>query len=124
MISAAISERLKPMNTAVRAQEPQELSVVLPCLNEAETLKACLVQARQTMSAAGIRGEIIVADNGSTDGTGGVAERLAQTMPNVRLISHERNLGFGKAYQTALAAARMTSAFSVSAMVALLISMR
>ena len=42
-----------------------ELSVVLPCLNEAETLETCIRKAQQTMREAGISGEVIVADNGS-----------------------------------------------------------
>src|SRR5215208_3113416 len=44
-----------------------ELSVVMPCLNEADTLSTCILKARRAMREAGIEGEIIVADNGSTD---------------------------------------------------------
>jgi len=46
-----------------------EVSVVLPCLNEAETLATCIAQIWETFQKAHLRGEIIVADNGSTDGS-------------------------------------------------------
>ncbi len=46
-----------------------ELSVVMPCLNEADTLAECIHKARRAMCENGIVGEVIVADNGSTDGS-------------------------------------------------------
>lgn len=52
-----------------------ELSVVLPCLNEAETVAACVAKAVNAMAAAGLHGEVVVADNGSTDGS----QELART---------------------------------------------
>jgi hypothetical protein len=52
-----------------------ELSVVMPCLNEADTLATCIEKARKAISDAGIDAEIIVADNGSTDGSQEIAER-------------------------------------------------
>ena len=45
------------------------VSVVMPCLNEAENDRACIARARDARAAGGIPGEVIVADNGSTDGT-------------------------------------------------------
>ena len=48
--------------------EPLELSIVLPCLNEAETLAACIQKARLGLERAGVSGEVVVADNGSSDG--------------------------------------------------------
>ena len=50
-----------------------ELSVVIPCLNEAETLAACIEKAQRAMDEHSIRGEVIVADNGSTDGSDEIA---------------------------------------------------
>ena len=52
-----------------------ELSVVIPCLNEADTLAVCVRKALGALSSAGISGEVIVADNGSTDGSIEIAER-------------------------------------------------
>jgi glycosyltransferase involved in cell wall biosynthesis len=50
-----------------------ELSIVLPCLNEAETLEVCLRKARRSLEELGVVGEVIVADNGSTDGSQDIA---------------------------------------------------
>lgn len=50
-----------------------ELSIVMPCLNEAETLAVCLEKAQGYLARSGVRGEIIVADNGSTDGSQEIA---------------------------------------------------
>jgi glycosyltransferase involved in cell wall biosynthesis len=46
-----------------------ELSIVMPCLNESETLTTCIQKARRFLDERGVRGEIVVADNGSTDGS-------------------------------------------------------
>lgn len=59
-----------------------ELSVVLPCLNEADTVGVCIEKALRSLSSSGIKGEIILADNGSTDGSTEIAERLgARVVP-------------------------------------------
>ncbi|NOS72865.1 MAG: glycosyltransferase family 2 protein [Verrucomicrobia bacterium] len=59
-----------------------ELSIVMPCLNEAETLARCIEKARTGIERAGVRGEIIVADNGSTDGSQEIAQKLgARVVP-------------------------------------------
>jgi glycosyltransferase involved in cell wall biosynthesis len=46
-----------------------EVSVVIPCLNEAQSVDLCVDKARAGLKAAGIDGEVVVADNGSTDGS-------------------------------------------------------
>lgn len=59
-----------------------DLSIVMPCLNESDTLESCIRKARTALDAAAIRGEIIVADNGSTDGSREIAQRLgARVVP-------------------------------------------
>jgi glycosyltransferase involved in cell wall biosynthesis len=55
--------------------EPVALSIVLPCLNEAETLARCIEKAKLGIQRSGVHGEIIVADNGSTDGSPAIAEK-------------------------------------------------
>jgi Glycosyl transferase family 2 len=55
----------RPTNDAASV----EVSVVIPCLNEADTLEVCITKAKRALRAHHIRGEIIVADNGSTDGS-------------------------------------------------------
>lgn len=51
-----------------------ELSIVMPCLNEAETLPTCIAKAKKYLSSSGIIGEVIIADNGSTDGSPTIAK--------------------------------------------------
>jgi glycosyltransferase involved in cell wall biosynthesis len=55
--------------------EAVEVSVVIPCLNEQDTLARCIEKARQAFRQHNIRGEILVADNGSTDSSRTIAER-------------------------------------------------
>ncbi len=83
----------------IRATVP-EVSVVLPCLNEARTLAGCLEEARAALARAGIAGEIIVADNGSTDGSPGIAARLGARVVPVAAK------GYGNALRGGIAAAR------------------
>jgi glycosyltransferase involved in cell wall biosynthesis len=68
-----------PLDSAV------EVSVVMPCLNEAETLAACIQKAQEAIEKGGLTAEIIVADNGSTDGSQVVARELgARVVPVAR----------------------------------------
>src|SRR4030095_11909118 len=77
-----------------------ELSIVMPCLNEAETLTTCIMKAQQSLCEHHIAGEIIVADNGSHDGS----QTLAASM-GVRVI-HVQAKGYGNALMGGIAAAR------------------
>ena len=72
----------------------------MPCLNEAETLGRCIDKAQRALSEHGIAGEVIVADNGSTDGSPGIA--LAR---GARLV-HVPERGYGRALMAGIAAAR------------------
>lgn len=77
-----------------------EVSIVMPCLNEADTLASCIAKATQAIKARNLAGEIIVADNGSTDGSQAIATELGARLINVR----ER--GYGSALMAGIAAAR------------------
>ena len=77
-----------------------EVSIIMPCLNEADTLGACIGKARRALNEQQIDGEIIVADNGSTDGCPAIAKKLGARVINVR----ER--GYGSALMGGIAAAR------------------
>jgi hypothetical protein len=77
-----------------------ELSVVMPCLNEAETIASCIKKAQQAMRENGIAGEIIVADNGSADGSREIASGLG-----VRVVPVTAK-GYGSALMGGIAAAR------------------
>jgi glycosyltransferase involved in cell wall biosynthesis len=77
-----------------------EVSVVIPCLNEAETLATCIEKAAKALASNSIVGEIIVADNGSTDGSQAIATRLGSHVVNVA----ER--GYGHALMGGIAVAQ------------------
>jgi glycosyltransferase involved in cell wall biosynthesis len=88
--------------TATDAMESDALlvSVVIPCLNEAETIEECVTSARAVLSASGIRGEVIVADNGSTDGSAELAAAAGAR------VVHQPERGYGSAYLAGFGAAR------------------
>ncbi len=77
-----------------------ELSVVMPCLNEADTLAICIEKAQAAMIAGAISGEIVIADNGSTDGSQDIAESLGARVVPVAAK------GYGSALLGGIAAAR------------------
>jgi len=81
-------------------ERPLAVSVVLPCLNEAETLERCVRRALEAMAEAGLPGEVIVADNGSTDGSREIAVRAGARVVPVP----ER--GYGAAILGGIAAAK------------------
>lgn len=68
---------------SIEIEKPCELSIVMPCLNEAETLAICIDKARSFLKNNDISGEIIVADNGSTDGSQVIAEAHRARVVNV-----------------------------------------
>ena len=71
-----------PLRTAVGETGEVELSIVMPCLNEAETLGLCIEKANRFLVNSGVRGEVVIADNGSTDGSQAIAESLgARVVP-------------------------------------------
>lgn len=77
-----------------------ELSIVLPCLNEADTLAACLLKAQRVLRDQSIAGEVIVADNGSTDGSREIAIRGGARVVDVP------GRGYGAALMGGIAASR------------------
>ena len=85
--------------------EPRErntplVSVVIPCLNEAENIEACVTAARLALDAMGVPGEVVVSDNGSEDDSAQLAERAG-----ARVVI-ERRRGYGSAYLAGFEAAR------------------
>jgi glycosyltransferase involved in cell wall biosynthesis len=88
-------------NPGAQGSAPEiELSIVMPCLDEAETLAACVAKARRFLDDNGVVGEVIVADNGSTDGSQQIARALGARVVDV----DER--GYGAALQGGIRAAR------------------
>src|SRR6266566_192554 len=79
--------------------EAIEVSVVIPCLNEEGTLASCIEKARRALQEHNITGEIVVADNGSTDLSRAIAEREAARVVMVK------EPGYGSALMGGIAAA-------------------
>jgi glycosyltransferase involved in cell wall biosynthesis len=77
-----------------------EVSVVMPCLNEADTLASCIEKAQRALRDHRIVGEVIVADNGSTDGSQAIAEHLGAR------VVHVRDRGYGSALMGGILHAR------------------
>jgi glycosyltransferase involved in cell wall biosynthesis len=84
----------------IRRTSSPEVSIVMPCLNEADTIEVCLDKALRAIQTHNIAGEIIVADNGSSDGSQAIASRMG-----ARVIDVE-NKGYGNALMGGIAAAR------------------
>jgi glycosyltransferase involved in cell wall biosynthesis len=82
-------------------QEPgYDVTIVMPCLNEAESLAPCIEKAKAAIEEAGVRGEVLIADNGSTDGSVELAQSLGAR------VVHVKNKGYGSALQGGFAAAK------------------
>ncbi|MCX7548188.1 glycosyltransferase family 2 protein [Xanthomarina sp. F1114] len=79
-----------------------ELSIVMPCLNEAETLEVCISKAKRFLVKNQVNGEIIIADNGSTDGSQQIAEALGAKVIPVK------EKGYGSALRGGIEAASGT----------------
>jgi glycosyltransferase involved in cell wall biosynthesis len=78
------------------AMEPKiDLTVVLPCLNESQTLEICIKKSKQAMERSGISGEILVADNGSTDGSREIALKSGARVINVDEKGYGNALRYG-----------------------------
>src|SRR2546423_11118933 len=97
---AQVSERSSVRSS--REQARLDVSVVMPCLNEAETVGDCVHAALRGMELAGLSGEVLVVDNGSTDGSQEIA-----AVAGARAVN-ERRRGDGSAYLRGLPGATGT----------------
>jgi glycosyltransferase involved in cell wall biosynthesis len=93
-------ETVAPVQSRTDAGESLELSIVMPCLNEAETLGVCIRKARSFIDKSSIRGEIVVADNGSTDSSRAIAAAQGARVIPVAMR------GYGAALLAGITAAR------------------
>jgi len=89
----------RPSVMPLKEPETIELSVVMPCLNEAATLETCIRKAQKALREANVAGEIVVADNGSSDASVEIAERLGARVVHVKMR------GYGSALMGGIAAA-------------------
>jgi hypothetical protein len=93
LLNPAITDPTAPQSTQV------ELSIIMPCLNEAETLETCLRKAKGFLERSGVSGELVIGDNGSTDGSQEIARRCGARVVDVA------TRGYGAAlYHASLAA--------------------
>ena len=81
-------------------EKPIELTIVMPCLNEAETLKICIDKAMKYLNDNNISGEVVIGDNGSTDGSQDIARSCG-----ARIVDIPRK-GYGSALMGAIQAAK------------------
>lgn len=79
-----------------------EISIVMPCLNEAETLEACIHEALNAIHNHAVTGEVVIADNGSSDGSPEIAEKAGAR------VVHVAERGYGKALERGIEASRGT----------------
>src|SRR3979411_553656 len=125
-VAGVNAKELKMRNELRVASDPQsaiEVSVVIPCLNEANSIGICVSKAIRAFQTAGFPGEVVVADNGSTDGSIEIAEKLGARVVCVeargygsavrggvaggagRVVVVEAR-GYGSAWRAGIAAAR------------------
>ncbi|HEY4119142.1 MAG TPA: glycosyltransferase family 2 protein [Byssovorax sp.] len=93
-------ERDATTTSADAAPHDLELSVVIPCLNEADTIAVCVEKALRAMREHDIAGEVVIGDNGSTDGSQDIATKLGARVVDVP------DKGYGNALMGGIAAAR------------------
>ena len=82
-------DRASALVDSIASDAPSvELSVVMPCLNEADTLATCIEKCLSVFESEGLDAEVVVADNGSTDGSIEIAEKLGARVVHVLSLIH------------------------------------
>jgi glycosyltransferase involved in cell wall biosynthesis len=97
---SATEQSAAPIGAPAESDYRLTVSVVIPCLNEAENIERCVAEARAGIDKLGEPGEVLVVDNGSTDGSAELATAAGAT------VVHETRRGYGSAYLAGLARAR------------------
>ena len=100
MSTRAREARTTTQIPARELDEAVDVSVVIPCLNEAPTIERCVTAAREVLERNRIPGEVVVVDNGSDDGSAELAQRAGAR------VMHEPRRGYGSAYLAGFATAR------------------
>ena len=95
-----------PRPAAVKAEQRPLLSLIVPAYNEGERLASSLTEMAEYLAGAGLDHEIIVVNDGSTDETADVLERLSGEQPHLRRVGYQPNRGKGHAIRTGVEEAR------------------
>jgi glycosyltransferase involved in cell wall biosynthesis len=95
-----VAVNVLPQRRTEVAPDVVSLSIVIPCLNEADSIGQCVAAARRVLDEHALDGEIVVVDNGSDDGSGALA-----VLAGARVVEEPRR-GYGSAYLAGFAAAR------------------
>jgi dolichol-phosphate mannosyltransferase len=82
------------------------ISVAAPCFNEAESIEAVVAEWDAVLSLVPRGSEIVLCNDGSSDGTGAILEKLCARYPRLRVVSFEQNGGYGRALSAAIDATR------------------
>ena len=91
------------------------VTIAMPAYDEAPNLERCAAEALDALAETGQEGELMIVDDGSTDGTGALADRIAAADARVRVVHHGSNRGFSGAMTTSLREARGEWVFLVPA---------
>lgn len=78
------------------------LSLVVPCFNEAQSVERTVEELKRIASGIGAPHELLFIDDGSSDGTGEILDRLAEAEPGLRVVHHETNRGYGATLKTGI----------------------
>jgi len=100
---ASVTDPSAPSVSPASQETKLLVSVVIPCLNEAASIERCVELARNVLDDNEIRGEVVVVDNGSMDGSAELATRAGAR------VVHEKRRGYGSAYLAGFAAAKPTT---------------
>lgn len=98
---AQLPQEASSLHMSQIVKVPPRFSLVVPCYNEENAIARTVEQLMATLQAAGTY-EIVIVNDGSTDGTAAALERLAESDPGLRIVHHSRNKGYGAALKTGI----------------------
>ena len=86
--------------------DPESVSLFFPVYKDERTVRIVTQKARLLLASLGCAYEIVIVNDGSPDGSGAIADELAREHPEVRVVHHPRNLGYGAAVRSGIEASR------------------